>query len=55
MIEKTNSKTKAVTNVVKRSSVANYLINNIDCANNYKLSKFKVIKHCSNLTEIIGL
>ena len=41
--EKTNNKTKAVLNATKRSSIAEHLINNVNCAKNYDLSRFKVI------------
>ena len=32
----------------KRSSIAEYLVNKLTCANGYNLNRFKIIKNCSN-------
>ena len=55
MKEKTNNKTKAVINAAKRSSIAEHLINNTDCANNYLLSRFEVMSHCNNVVDLVRL
>ena len=55
MKEKTNNKTKAVINATKISSIAKNLINNVNCANNYDLSRFKVINNCTNLINLVRL
>ena len=52
--EKTNNKTKAVINATKRSSIAEHLINNVNCAKNYDLSRFKVINNYINAVVLIG-
>ena len=49
--EKTNIKTKTVTNAAKRSSIAEHLINNTDCGNIYILSRFRVVSHCNNVID----
>ena len=51
--EKTNKKTKAVINGTKRSSIAEHLINNFNCAKNYDLSRFKVIYNCTNSIDVV--
>ena len=53
--EKTNKKTKAVINATQRFSIAKHLINNVDCANNYDLSRFKVTKKCTNSIYFVRL
>ena len=51
---KTNNKTKAVINATQRSSIAEHLINNVDCAKNYDLLRFKIIyKFSASAKEII--
>ena len=45
IVEKTKNKTKAVVNTTKRSLIAKHLINNTDCANNYDLSRLKIIEN----------
>ena len=47
MKERTKSKTKAATNALKGSSIAEQLVKNIDCANDYnKKCRFRVNNHC---------
>ena len=53
--EKTKNKTKALVNATKRSSIAEHLINNADCANDYDLSRFKVINNCKNSIDFVRL
>ena len=53
--KKTNNKTKAVINVTKRSSIAEHLINNVNCAKNYDLPRFKVIYNCANSIDLVRL
>ena len=47
--------TTATKNVIKRSSVAEHLVNNRECAKEYDLSRFKIIHHCKNMTDLIKL
>ena len=51
----TNKKTKSlrVVNASKRSAIAKCLVNNSDCANNYNLKIFKVIKNCYSISNLI--
>ena len=44
-----------VLNVSKRSPIAEHLVNNSTCANTYNLNKFKIIKTCSNVFDLIKL
>ena len=44
-----------VLNVAKRSSIAQHLINNPTCANNYDMNRFKIIKICNNVFDLIKL
>ena len=39
----------------KRSSIAEHLVNNFTCANSYNLNRFKIIKICSNVFDLIKL
>ena len=42
-------------NVSKRSSIAEHLVNNSTCANSYNLNRFKIVKTCSNVFDLIKL
>ena len=42
-----------VLNASKRSSIAEHLVNNQTCANSYNINRFKVIKTCSNIFDLI--
>ena len=44
-----------MTNNTIRSSTTEHLIINYDCANNYKLLKFRVINGCSYLINFVRL
>ena len=52
---KTNTKTKTVINAAKRSSIAEHLINNTDCANNYMPPSIRVFIHCNNVIDLVRL
>ena len=53
--EKTNSKTKAAINATKRFTIAEHLINNIYCANNYDKSRYNVINKSTNSIDSVRL
>ena len=53
--EKTKNKTKTVVNASKRSSIAEHLINNTNCANNYDSSRFKIINNCTNSIDLVRM
>ena len=38
----------------KRSSIAEHLINNKDCAKNYQISRIKTIDHCNNIFGMLS-
>ena len=44
-----------VLNASKRSSIAQQLINNPTCVNNYNINRFKIIKACNNVFNLIKL
>ena len=46
---------KKKTSAMERSLIAEHSSINIDCANNYKHSRFSVINYCSNLTDLVRL
>ena len=52
-----NKETKSirVLNASKRSSIAEHLVKNPDCSNNYSLERFKIIKNCYNISDLIKL
>ena len=47
--------TIATENATKRSSVAEHLVNNRECANKYDLSRFKIIHQFNNVTDLIKM
>ena len=48
--------TKGATSSSKEhSSIAQHLINNPTCANNYDMNRFKIIKNCINVFDLIKL
>ena len=53
--EKTKIKTKAVVNATKKSSIAEHLINNTNCAKNYDLSRFKILNSCTNSIDLVRM
>ena len=44
-----------VLNASKRSSIAEHLTNNPTCATNYNLNRFRIIKNCNNIFDLIKL
>ena len=44
-----------VINASKRSSIAEHLVNNSLCADNYNVKRFKIVKNCSNVFILIKL
>ena len=53
--EKTKIKTKAVLNATKKSSIAEHLINNTSCANNYDSSRFKILNNCTDSIDLVRM
>ena len=49
------SKSTQVLNALKRSSIAEHLVNHPNCANNYNRDRFKIIKSCYNVFDLIKL
>ena len=54
MSDKEN-KTVRTVNASKRSAIAENLINNSNCASNYNLNRFKIIKNCFCISDLIKL
>ena len=52
MSNKENKSTRVV-NALKRSVIAEHLVNNIDCASNYNLKIFKTNNNCFNTSVLI--
>ena len=48
-------KPTATKNAAKRSSVAEHLINNRNCARKNNLSRFKTINHCNIVFDLVKL
>ena len=44
-----------VINAEKKLTIVEHTIKTIDCANNYKISRFKVINCCSNSFDLVRL
>ena len=53
--DKTKIKTKAVVNATKRSSIAEHLVNNTNCANNYDSSRFKILNSCTSSIDLVRM
>ena len=49
------NKTVRMVNASKRSAIAEHLINNSNCASNYNLDRFKIIKNCFCISDLIKL
>ena len=49
------NKSVRVVNASKRSAIAEHLINNNNCASNYNLDRFKIIKNCFSISDLIKL
>ena len=52
--EEPEIKTTATKNSAKRSSIAEHLINNRDCARKYEISRFKIV-HCNSVYDLVEL
>ena len=39
----------------KKSAIAEHLVNNTYCGNNFDISKFSIMRQCSNTLELIRL
>ena len=54
---KSNEKIKSirVINASKRSAISEHLVNNLDCASNYNLKRFKIVKNCFHISDLIKL
>ena len=39
----------------KRSAIAEHLVNNSNCESNYNLNRFKIIKSCFSISDLIKL
>ena len=56
-----NTKTKPIRVInaslllIKRSAIAEHLVNNFDCASNYNSKRFKIIKNCIHISYLIKL
>ena len=53
--EEKERKSTQVLNALKRSSIAEHLVNHPNCANNYNRNRFKIIKSCNNVFELMKL
>ena len=42
-------------NASKRSAIAEHLVNNSNCASNYNLNRFKIIKNSFSISDMIKL
>ena len=40
---------------MKRSSIAEHLVKNPDCSKKFGLERFKIIKNCYNISDLIKL
>ena len=49
------SMTIATENATKRSSVAEHLVNNRECAKKYDLSRFKMLHQCNSVNDLIKM
>ena len=53
--KKTKIKTKAVVNATKKSSIAEHLINNTNCTNNYYSSRFNILNNSTNSIDLVRI
>ena len=49
------NKSVRVVNASKWSAIAEHLINNTNCASNYNMNRFKYIKNCFSISDLIKL
>ena len=52
---KVNIKSLALINATKRSSIAEHLVNNLDCGKNNKDTRFKIVQQCPNVYDLFKL
>ena len=52
-LDKKDDKPAKVSNESIHSSITEHLVNNPTCANSYNINRFKVIKTCSNIFDLI--
>jgi len=45
----------ATLNATKRSSISEHLVKNPKCGNNYSETKFKVLRSCTNIFDLIKI
>ena len=50
-----DEKSIAVKNAIKKSAIAEHLVNNPSCGKKFALSNFSVMRQCSNTLELIRL
>ena len=53
--DKKEKKSVAVKNAMKKSALSENLVNNTCCRNNFDISKFSIMRQCSNTLELIRL
>ena len=53
--EKTKIKMKVVVNAIKRWSIAEHLVKNTNCANNYDSSRFKILNNCTDSIDLVRM
>ena len=53
--EKKTKKSIKINNSVKRSGIAEHLVNNDKCAENFNFDRFEIVKNCANISELIKL
>ena len=49
------NKSVRVVNASKRSAIAKQVINNNNCASNYNLNIFKIVKNCFSISDLVKL
>ena len=42
-------------NTIKRSAIAEHLVNNQSCAENFNLEKLQIIKSCCNVFDLVKM
>ena len=51
--EEKEKKSIQINNAVKRSAIAEHLIKNHKCAENFNFDRFKIVKSCVNISVLI--
>ena len=49
------TKPMKIVNAMKRSAIAEHLVNNHNCAENFSVERFKIIKNCGNVFDLIKM